>query len=108
MSARAELQERIAAFMSENGLFDFIGETGQSENRRYRFILFGVRRVLDGDVKIFSEKFLQISYATAYHHLPRQDSRVFQSEADLLEFLKLAFVDKTDAAMDVPVKPSSR
>ena len=94
--------------MGDNGLFDFMGDTGQSSDKRYRFILFGVRRVLDGEVKIYSGKFIQIGFVTSYHHLPRNDSRVCESEQAAMDFLKLAFVEKVDAAMDVPTKASSR
>ena len=104
MSVRQELAERIADFVNDNNLNSPYGGDVSRDNKFYS-ILFAYPRTLDGVIHVYSPKFIQVKYQTGYRALPRVDSRVFTSEKDALDFMRLAFVEfNFDAALDIPVK----
>jgi hypothetical protein len=100
MSPRAEIAQRIATFVLENDMAQVFGGDVVKSGRYYE-IGFSLRRTLDGSVRVYGPKFIQVAYGGSYG----RDSKVFDSEANAVEFLRLAFV-KFDmaAADDVPVK----
>jgi hypothetical protein len=103
VSARSELAERIAAFVCEHSICQVYG--GDVERcGRYYSIGISQCRNLDGEIRVYGPKFIQVAFECRYHNLPQHDSRVFTSEADALKFLRLGFVEYSDQAMDVPVK----
>ena len=106
LSPRNLLAARLAEFICENGLAEvYGGEEKRSEDKRYHHIGFSKRRNLDGEIKVFSEEYIVVSYKTTFRDLPGEDRRLYDSEAAVKEFLKLAFVDLNfRAALAVPQK----
>lgn len=103
MSERAEIRERISNFVSNNSLNCPYGDSGK--HGKYHYVLFSKPRTLDGAVNIYSPKFIQVKYQTAFRTLPQYDSRVFCNEDDTIDFIRLAFIEhKYDDAMKIPVK----
>jgi hypothetical protein len=105
MSARSELAGRIAAFVCDNQLCQVYGGDVEKCGRYYGIGISQCRN-LDGEIRVYGPRFIQVAFECRYHNLPQRDSRVFTSEADAIEFLRLAFVEYSDDAMDVPVKPA--
>jgi len=104
-SPRALLAERIAAFVRDNDLAQvFGGESDLDKNkdgRRYRSVDFSLARTLDGTVRIYSPRFIQILSAGPHG----TGSEVFTSEADALAFMQARWVDfDHEAAEAVPRK----
>lgn len=104
-SERQLIAQRIATFIIENRLANpFGGDVHQSTDKKGRpyTVLFSVPRVLDGLVTVYGPKFILINTQGG---LSLGDGSVFESEADALKFMRLAFVDlKRDEAADVPTK----
>ena len=102
-SARSDIVDRMVAKLDKwrlNSPFLDSGESG-----RYRYILFSKPAVLDGEIKVFGPKFIQVKYQTGIRDLPQRDSRVFSSERDALKFIEQAFVKfDADAALAVPAR----
>ena len=105
MSKRQEIMNEISDFVSNNRLAGVYSGSGLSEDKRYRYILLSRPRVLDGEVRVYGEKFLLVRFTTKYNSLPRNDNRVFTSKEDMINFLQLAFVDyKFAEALAIPTK----
>ena len=105
MSAREELMKEVLSFVERNYLASVYSGYGLSKDKKYRYILISRPRVLDGEIRIYGEKFLLLKYITGYRSLPHNDNRVFTSTEDLIKFLQLAFVDyKFDEALAIPTK----
>jgi hypothetical protein len=105
MSKREELMKEVLSFVERNYLASVYGGCGLSEDKKYRYILISKPRVLDGEIRIYGEKFLLLKYTARYGSLPRNDRRVFTSAEDLLKYLQLAFVDyKFQEALAIPTK----
>lgn len=108
MSTRQDLACRIAQFICHNELTrPYGGDVTKSIN--HYSIAFAdcgpAGGVLDGVVKVYGPKFIQIMYLTQYRDLPHKDSRVFTSEADAIDFLNNAFVRRDfEAALAIPTK----
>ena len=102
MSARSELAERIAAAIREWKLTTpFGGDV--SPSGRYYGVLFAVPRLLDGNVRVYSDKFILVE---GQGPLARYGNRVFDSEENALAFIHAAYVElDSDKAESVPVKP---
>jgi len=105
-SPREEIANRIAAFIRQENLCNpYGGDVTLSADRRSRSVAFSKPANLDGHVDIYSPNFILISYRTRYHGLPHTDRRIFATEKDAVEFLRLAFVEyKFDEALDIPTK----
>ena len=105
-SVRSDIIDRMMVKLDKwklNSPFLDSGESG-----RYRYILFSKPAVLDGEIKVFGPKFIQVKYQTGIRDLPRGDSRVFSSERDALKFIEQAFVKfDADAALAVPARSRS-
>jgi hypothetical protein len=106
LSQRSELAREIAAFVADNGLAQVYGGDSEAKGRYYS-ILFSKCRTLDGVIHFYGPKFILVKYQTAFRDLPRNDSRVFTSIKNALDFLRLAFVELDfEAALTIPVKES--
>lgn len=105
-SARELLAERIAAFISRYNLDNpYGGDVALDRSRQFYNVLFSYPGNLDGVVKVYSPRFIQVKYQTRYLDLPNQDSRIFTSEKNALDFLKAAFVDLDfEKALAIPAK----
>lgn len=107
MSKRSELAKRLADFINENNLAQVLGgDVTQDDNRKGKpyVIMFSKLRNLDGVVTVFSEKFIHVKYRTRYGNVPQDGSYVFESEENVVKFLRLAFIELDDKAMEVPMK----
>ena len=108
ISSRQRIAESVSSFVESHQLNTVYSGSGVSANKKYRFVLLSIPRVLDGSVNIYSSKFIQVKYETAYQGLPHRDSRVFVSVDAVIEFLRLAFVErKFDEALDVQTKSAT-
>jgi len=106
MSARSDTAQRIADFINDNDLAQvFGGEVSQSGDKRYYSILCSLPRILDGFIRVYSEKFILIQLAGPLAH--GEYSAVYTSEADAVAFLQALLVDHDeDAAYAIPTKPT--
>lgn len=107
MSKRSELAQRLADFVNENSLAEVLGgDVNQDDNRKGKpyVIVFSKRANLDGVITVFGEKFIHVKYRSRYGNVPHDGCHVFESEDNIREFLRLAFVEFSDKAMEVPMK----
>lgn len=80
---------------------------GISRDKRYRYITFSHARTLDGEVRVYGPKYIMIRWQTAYRNLPHEDTLVFDSVDNALDFLRLAFVEHdADTALAIPTRRS--
>jgi hypothetical protein len=104
MSERQQLAQRLADFICQNNLTTPYGGDVVKDGNHYS-VLFSTPRVLDGVVKVYGSKFIQIVYTTGYRALPHQGNAVFENETNALDFLNKAFVLLDfDAALTIPTK----
>lgn len=104
MSTRREVAENIGKFLNETELNQVYGIIDVNQGK-FRSLCFAKARMLDGEVRVYSPKFIQVKWQTAIRALPERASRVFTSEEDTKTFLRAAFVDYDfDAAYSVPTK----
>ena len=102
MSARGDLQNRLEAFLNDNGLNEVYGVLGGGETTKLangkmvRTLSFCKARTLDGEVMIWGPKYIVVT-------TNRTGTDIFESVDDVEAFLKLRFVDwDEDAANAVP------
>jgi hypothetical protein len=101
---RTKIMERIVDFCVKHDMNEVYGIIETSAGK-YRSMTICKSSILDGEIKIYSPKFIQVKWQTAIRALPENGSRVFESESDTLAFLKAAFVDYDGNAADaVPTK----
>ena len=109
ISERHLIADRIAQFIIENRLASpYGGDVSLSKvtKRPCYTVAFSAPRVLDGTVSVYAPKFINVHYITGYRALPHEDSVVFTSEEDAVNFLRLAFVEgKYDEALAIPTLP---
>lgn len=92
MSEREELLDQIVEVLHEKGLNEVYGiNTGIADTKKYRYATFCRARTLDGEVKVFGKKFIQIKWETANRSLPQRGSEVFRSFEEAKEFLEKTF-----------------
>ena len=102
-SKRESATDIVSDFISFNNLARVYGDTGLSEDKKYRYVLFSLPRTLDGEVRIYNPNFVAVQYQTAFRDLPHRDWRVYKSVDEATEFLRLAFVEfDTDKALEIP------
>ncbi len=92
MSERKDLATRLFEFCNENGLNEVYGCIENLEGK-LRTITFCKAKILDGQINIYGLNFIQVKYKTAIRDLPQNDSRIFNCETHVKDFLKAAFVD---------------
>ena len=99
-----DIAERIAAYIRQIRLDNPYGGNASKHGRSWD-IGFSKPSVVDGTVRVFGPRFIQVKYKTRLRDLPPNDSRVFLSEWDAKVFLELAFVDgKYEAALALKTK----
>jgi len=106
MSARSLIAQRLAELVHDKDMVQIYGgEVRQISGKGKPYeVAFSRARVLDGGISVYSEKFIQVRYQTAYRAMPHQDSRVFLSEKDATEFLTaLADLD-FEKALSIPTR----
>jgi hypothetical protein len=108
MSERQSCANRIARFINANKLTNpFGGDVvlDRSGKMPCYEVSFSKPRVLNGTVSVYSTSFIMVHFETSYRALPNRARHVYASEADAINFLKLAFVDLNfDEAMEIPLK----
>jgi len=92
MSERQELSIRLSEFCSQVGLDEVYGCI-ENLDGKVRTLTFCKAKILDGQINIYGVNFIQVKYKTAIRDLPQNDSRIFNSEVNVKDFLKAAFVD---------------
>lgn len=106
MSARKDLATRLFEFCNEVGLNEVYGCIQHLEGK-LRTITFCKAKILDGTISIYGLNFIQVKYKTAIRDLPHNDSRIFNKEDHVKEFLKAAFVDfDSELAESIPHRNS--
>ena len=90
-SSKGDIAERLAKVITDLRLDNPYGGAAHKENRAWA-VGFSKPGTVDGVVRVFGPRFIQVKYQTSFRDLPRRDSRVFLSEADAANFLELAFV----------------
>ena len=109
ISERHSIANRIALFIIENRLASPYGGAvtlSKVTKRPCYTVAFSVPRVLDGTVSVYAPNFINVRWITGYRDLPHEDTVVFTSEADAINFLRLAFVEgKYDEALAIPTLP---
>ena len=92
VSQREQLLDELVEVLHEKGLNEVYGiNTGIADIKKYRYATFCRARVLDGEVKVFGTKFIQIKWETANRSLPQRGSEVFRSIDEAKEFIKKTF-----------------
>lgn len=106
-SARQQLAQRFADFILTNNLANpFGGDVSQSGDRRYYGVDFSVPRLLDGEVRVYSERFVLVKMRGPMARLG--EDRVFKVQ-DALKFLDLLLVKHDlDGAAAVPMRQYDR
>ena len=103
-SDRRQIADRFADFIVANDIANpFGGEVHQSADKRVYAIPMSRPRLLDGEVRVYSGRFILI---VMYGPLALGgEQRVYASEKDAMNFLRLLLVEhKTDEALAVPTK----
>ena len=102
MSPREEATNKIYDACSEFDLFQvYGGDTGYSDDKKYRFILICRSCNLDGTIRVYSPKYIMVQCKTRYKNLPFGTfTKVFKSADETIAFLKAAFVDYKDVEDD--------
>jgi hypothetical protein len=106
MSERADTFKTVLDFVDSHHLDHIFGASGLSDDKKYYYTTLSIARNMDGEVKVYSPKFIQIKWQTRYHILPQSGSLIFDSVDNVLAFLRLAFVEFDEAANYVPTKPT--
>ena len=104
-SDRRQIANRFAEFIVTNDLANpFGGDVHQSGDKRSYFIGMSRPRLLSGEVRVYSGRFILVLMQGP---LARGgEERVYASEQDAMSFLRLLLVEhKPDEALAVPVKP---
>jgi hypothetical protein len=106
MSARSLIADRLVELVHDKDLMQVYGgdvRQGAGKGKPYN-VGFSRARVLDGEISVYSEKFIQVRWQTAYRDMPHTGSLVFLSEKDAQEFLTaLADLD-FQRALAVPTR----
>ena len=104
-SDRRQIADRFAEFIITNDIANpFGGDVQQSRDKRSYGIGMSRPRLLSGEVRVYSGRFILIIMEGP---LARGGTeRVYASEQDAMNFLRLLLVEhKPDEALAVPTKP---
>lgn len=107
-SEREQIAWKISDFCSENHLTTpYGGYQGQKEDMRGKphVVLFSKPEYLDEKIYVFSPNYISLSFHTRILDLPRQDTLIFESIQNVLDYLKFAFITgEFNKANKVPLK----
>ena len=88
MSAREDILEELVEVLHNKGLNEVYGiSTGIADTKKYRYATFCRARTLDGEVKVFGTKFIQIKWQRG----GRWGNEVCRSVDEAKEFLEKTF-----------------
>lgn len=106
MSARSNASQQILDFLDANGLCNvYGGDNGYGPGKKYRYVLFDKPATLDGEVRVYGPKFIQVLSAGPLGDGEGND-QVFESVENTIEYIKARWVDlDSEAAAAVPRKP---
>lgn len=104
MSARSQVSQAILDFVAENDLCQVNGGyNGYGPKKKYRFVLFDKTSQLDGEVRVYGPKFIQVLSAGP---LGNSEPQTFESVGDCIDYIKARWVDcDEEAAAAVPRMP---
>ena len=107
ISPRHQIAEDIAKYIRENNLASPYGGTAYLatlNNKKYYAIGFSYPRAIDGEIAVYSPKFIQVTYQFGV----RKGNPVFESKTTALKFIKEAFIEVNwEKANKVPHKPTT-
>lgn len=110
--SRQDILNEIAEFIGDNDLAQVYGCITSAVEGKYKGAVicytatFCKARILDGEVKVYNDKKIEVTYQTGIRDLPRHGKHVFDSKERAIEFLQKAFVERdTEAALAIPEKP---
>lgn len=90
MSIREDLANDFASFLGKLKLNDSYG-INVTKNKTFYSVTFCRARSVDGEVRIYGPKFIQIRFITAIKTLPHKVSEVFRDPQLAKDFLKECF-----------------
>lgn len=91
MSEREEIQNRFVEWFVDNELAEVYGAlTGQQ--KQYRSVTFCKSAILNGEVRIYSPKWILVTWDTTIKSLSENGKKKFNNEEDAKEFIKHHFV----------------
>lgn len=64
------------------------------KNKSFWGITFCKARILDGYIRVYSEKYILITWETAIRDLPRKGSQVCRNEYEAKDFLVKTFIER--------------
>lgn len=105
MSARSDAAKKVAEFVAEHELdLVFGGDEGYKENKKYRSVTFSLPSTLDGQVRVYNEKFILVFTAGALG----MGKEAFNNVDDALAYMKARWVDGDDEAADAVPQRDNR
>ena len=106
MNDRKEVAERIASFIRDNHLDMAGGYGGFVTFHKNHFVIdFAKIGTLTGKVRVYGPRFIQLTFETSGRQLPKRCSKIFASEANVVDFIDKAFITQDiDRAMAIPVR----
>jgi hypothetical protein len=91
-SPREELAQELLEVCIFGGLDEVYGANKEkatdAKGKTYWSISFCKARVLDGMIRVYSERFIMIKWDTAYRDLPQKGQEVFKSPLAAKQFLQ--------------------
>lgn len=103
-SPREMVAREMAETIIELGLTKPLGgEVQKAETNRFWFVLFSLPANLDGQVTVFSDQYIRVTWTTRFQDLPHEGKMQFDNVEFAKMFMRLAFVQhKGDEAMALP------
>ena len=98
--SRQDLVDSVRETLEDLGLDDSYGIT-ETEHGKYAALTFCKARILDGEVRVYGPKFTYIKWITGIRNLPHEGKIVIRDFEKVAEFLKMAFVDFNEEALDL-------
>ena len=96
-SPREQIADNLAETCRFGGLDDAYGinksKQTSSKGKTYWNVTFCKARYLDGEIKVFSERFIIVSWQTAFRQLPARGSEKFTSESAVKDFIGRNFIN---------------
>ena len=87
-SEREKILNKLVEVLQKKGLDEVYGiQTGLADNKKYRYATFCRARTLDGEVKVYGSKFIQIKWQRS----GRWGNEVCRSLNEAKEFLEKTF-----------------
>lgn len=98
MSAR---EDAVNEILEACGDFDlcqvYAGDTGLSEDKKYRYVTICRARNLDGEIRVYTPKYILLKFETRYQNCPHKETVKFNSVEETIDFLRSVFVEYKNA-----------